>query len=144
MNEHLQKTTVVIVSKYLKWGLTPSLPFPPLPPHYSLKSSKGHGKTVEQNTKLMITSSTSSHFLPISRKLVFTYGKVLYEQSTFTTWYIVTVPVCFCQFCLFLSIHQRTDVYIRTIDFSHAKFSLLNEYHFNQRIIQPLKKKPLL
>ena len=35
MNEHLQKTTVVIVSKYLKWGLTPSLPSPP-PPHYSL------------------------------------------------------------------------------------------------------------
>ena len=29
MNEHLQKTTVVIVSKYLKWGLTPSLPSPP-------------------------------------------------------------------------------------------------------------------
>ena len=110
MNEHLQKNDSGDRFKISRMGLDP-FPSLPSPPHYSLKSSKGHGKTVEQNTKFMITSSTSSHFLPISQKLVFTHGKVLYKQSTFTTRYVVTVTVCFCLFCLFLSIHQRTDVH---------------------------------
>ena len=110
MNEHLQKNDSGDRFKISRMGLDP-FPSLPSPPHYSLKSSKGHGKTVEQNTKFMITSSTSSYFLPISQKLVFTHGKVLYKQSTFTTRYVVTVTVCFCLFFLFLSIHQRTDVH---------------------------------
>ena len=122
-------------------GLDPfPSPPPPPPPDHSLKSSKGHGKTVEQNTKLMITSSTSSHFLPIFRKLVFTYGKVLYEQSTFTTWYVVTVPVCSVCFVCFL-VFTNVQTYIPFIDFSHAKFSLQNEYYSNKRILKPFKKK---